>query len=554
MTLRLRLLLLLVVIVASGLLVSDVVTYTSLRSFLITRIDQQLPLATFPVERALSPPGAVTGASATAESSTPATSASPTGTTPTPITPPASRDNRDPRGTSPGLSPRGIDRGVLIPPGTFGELRDAAGKVQFHVFFSYGGKSPIAPVLPASLPGSGTRSTSDLFFTATSAGSDGIGYRVLARPRPNGAGTIVVAQPLTDLDSTLRHLLLIEIIVSLLLLAVLGVFSSLMVRRDMRPLEEMAETASVIAGGDLSQRVTHITPGTEVGELGLAFNRMIAEIEGAFAARAASEDRLRRFLADASHELRTPLTSILGYAEIFDLGVRDRPAELATSMRYIKNEAARMGTLVDDLFVLAQLDGERSLTREPVDLTELVRHSVASFAITAPDRPVMVDVSGPEMVMGDPNRMRQVVDNLVGNAIAHTPAGTAIDVTVRHEDTEAVLRVHDDGSGIDSADLSRIFEPFFRSDPSRARATGGGGLGLAIVASIVAAHGGTVAVVPGGGATFEVRILTGRSDATGRSESSEDTTADAATAEAGGEPVGNDAVSQQAPVDLPLNR
>jgi two-component system OmpR family sensor kinase len=181
-------------------------------------------------------------------------------------------------------------------------------------------------------------------------------------------------------------------------------------------------------------------------------------------------------------------------------------------MHYIRNEAARMGTLVDDLFLLAQLDRERPLTREPVDLAEVVRQSVTGFEASAPQRRIAIEATGPVPVVGDPHRLRQVVDNLVGNAVTHTPDGTDIRVETRVEGSEAVLTVHDDGPGIDPDDVGRIFEPFFRSDPSRARATGGAGLGLAIVSAIVAAHGGTVAVVPGEGTTFEVRIEAGPID------------------------------------------
>jgi two-component system, OmpR family, sensor kinase len=279
-----------------------------------------------------------------------------------------------------------------------------------------------------------------------------------------------------------------------------------MVRRDMRPLDAMAETAGAIAEGDLTQRVASVTPGTEVGELGLAFNSMLGRIEEAFAARAASEERLRRFLADASHELRTPLTSIMGYAELFDLGVSDRPGDLATSMRYIKNEASRMGTLVDDLFLLAQLDRERPLLHEDVDLAAVALESVTGFEAAAPHRPLTFEAPEPVVVTGDAHRLRQVVDNLVGNALTHTPDGTGVSVRVGKVGDQAVLTVHDDGPGIRPEDLDRIFEPFFRSDPSRARSTGGAGLGLAIVSAIVAAHHGTVAVLGGPGTTFEVRM------------------------------------------------
>ena len=235
---------------------------------------------------------------------------------------------------------------------------------------------------------------------------------------------------------------------------------------------------------------------------------MLTEIEGAFAARAASEERLRRFLADASHELRTPLTSIRGYAEIFDRGARDRPEDLATSMRHIRSEANRMSELVDDLLLLARLDRERPLAHEQVELTAVAAAAVDAARVKAPDRLVTFAPPAPVVVGGDANRLRQVIDNLLANAINHTPGGTPIEVDVRVVDTTALLSVTDHGPGIDPGDRGHIFEPFHRADPSRARTTGGVGLGLAIVSAIAAAHGGTVGVDsdPGSGATFWVRL------------------------------------------------
>jgi len=532
-TLRLRLLLLMVGIVTFGLIISDVVTYNALRSFLTTRVDQQLEAAAFPVGRALlsssglgrqvpaaPPPTSATGSAAGVTAGGSTVSTFPGGSA-------ARLGAGGTRGAAAGPfggtfrnggglfgSAPGSQRGLLVTPGTYGQLRSASGHIEAHLFFSYGGRAPTAPVLPAKLPGAGLASTTDHFFDASSTGADAVSYRVLAKPLADGSGVIVVAVPLSDLDSTLGRLLFIELVVSALLLVGLGIVSWVMVRRDLRPLQEMTETAGVIAHGDLSQRVSHVNEATEVGKLGTAFNTMVDEIEVAFAERAASEERLRRFLADASHELRTPLTSILGYAELFDLGVRDRPEDLAVSLRTIKAEAARMGTLVDDLLLLAQLDEERPLRHEPVDLAEVVRRSAAAVRVSSPDRTVTVSADRPVVVPGDEDRLRQVVDNLVVNAVIHTPAGTAVGIAVREEGDAAVLRVHDDGPGIDPAEVGRIFQPFYRPDPSRARTSGGAGLGLAIVAAIVGSHGGTVGVESGSGegTTFEVRLPAGPRD------------------------------------------
>jgi two-component system OmpR family sensor kinase len=512
MTLRLRLLLLLVGIVAAGLAISGIVTYNALRSFLTTRVDQQLEAATVPVSRALLSSSGLGLQVPGARPTTPRTGI------------------RAPVGAGRGSFPAGglfggstaSQRGLLVTPGTYGQLRSSSGRIEAHLFFSYGGKAPAAPVIPAALPGSGQPGTSERFFTTSSPGPQAVSYRVLARPLSNGSGVVVVAVPLTDLEGTLRQLLLIELVVSAVLLFGLGILSWVMVRRDLRPLEEITETAGAIAHGDLSQRVSHVNQGTEVGQLGVAFNTMVEEIEVAFAERAASEERLRRFLADASHELRTPLTSILGYAELFDLGVRDRPEDLATSMRTIKEEANRMGTLVDDLLWLAQLDQERPLTLEPVDLGDLVRRSVAALGISSPERPLGIGIDRPVVIVGDEHRLRQVIDNLLVNAVNHTPTGTPIEVSVAEEGEWALLTVHDEGPGIGADDAARIFQPFYRSDPSRARASGGVGLGLAIVAAIVTGHGGTVKAVPGQGATFEVRLPGVRPMADVRPERDED--------------------------------
>jgi two-component system, OmpR family, sensor kinase len=394
----------------------------------------------------------------------------------------------------------------LIPPGTYGQLRDAKGTVLGHLFFSYGGKAPSAPQIPHLLPGAGLSSTIDLYFTTASIGSQAIAYRAVAKPLVNGSGVVVVAVPLTELNSILGRLLTIEIMVSGLVLLGLAIVSWGMVRRDLQPLEEIAKTAGAIARGDLSQRAPSGDLGTEVGQLGLAFNTMVDEIEAAFAERLASEERLRRFLADASHELRTPLTSILGYAELFGLGMRDRPADLTTAMSQIKGEAERMHRLVNDLLTLAQLDFERPLSFESVDLNELVHHSVLAIRVLNPDRPVSVYAGGPAIITGDEDRLRQVFDNLLVNAVKHTSASAGIDVRVFDGADRTVVSVHDDGPGIDPTVATSIFQPFFRADPSRARSSGGVGLGLAIAASIVESHGGSISAEPGHGATFVVTL------------------------------------------------
>src|SRR5581483_1809944 len=247
---------------------------------------------------------------------------------------------------------------------------------------------------------------------------------------------------------------------------------------------------------------------TEVGRLGLALNAMLGRIEEAFAARQASEERLRRFVADASHELRTPVASIRGYAELFRRGASGNAQDLAMSMRRIEDEAARMGHLVDDLLLLARLDEGRPLERRPVDLSQLAADAAADARALDPDRPITLEAAGPLEVAGDEQRLRQVLANLVRNALVHTPGGTPVAISTARQGESATLAIVDHGPGIPREVGDRIFERFYRADPARGRDGGSSGLGLSIVAAIVAAHGGSVDVTdtPGGGATFTLRL------------------------------------------------
>jgi two-component system, OmpR family, sensor kinase len=270
----------------------------------------------------------------------------------------------------------------------------------------------------------------------------------------------------------------------------------------------MGETAGAIAAGDLSRRVEPADDFTEVGRLGLALNSMLGQIEHAFDERTKSEARLRRFVADASHELRTPLTSIRGYAELFRRGANARPDDLAKAMQRIEEAAARMGVLVEDLLLLARLDQGRPLEYESVDLTRVAGAAVDDLRVTSPERTVNFESNGAVVVNGDEHRLRQVLANLLENARTHTPPNTPIDVRVGVAGDDALIEVRDEGPGMSAEDAARAFERFWRADPSRARESGGAGLGLAIVSAITEAHGGTAEVVtaPGAGATFRIRI------------------------------------------------
>ena len=250
------------------------------------------------------------------------------------------------------------------------------------------------------------------------------------------------------------------------------------------------------------------TGRTEIGRLGLALNSMLAQIEAAFAERTESNTRLRRFIADASHELRTPLTSIRGYSEMLRRGAAESPTDSEQARRRIEEESIRMTGLVDDMLVLARLGQGRPLDHEPVDLKAIAQDAVADARAVAPQREILLRANGTVTVNGDDTRLRQVMGNLVRNALVHTPAASPIEVSVAAGDETATISVTDHGPGLSPEDLDRIFEPFYRADPSRSRDSGGAGLGLSIVTAVVTAHGGRVQVreTDGGGATFDVEL------------------------------------------------
>ncbi|KHL18639.1 UNVERIFIED_CONTAM: hypothetical protein LK11_05785 [Mumia flava] len=331
-------------------------------------------------------------------------------------------------------------------------------------------------------------------------------------------GTVAVALDIDDVAATMTQLRWIETLIALVVLAALAAVSWAVVRAALRPLSRVEHTAEAIAGGDLTARVPDdLDPRTEVGALSASLNTMLARIEDAVrtreeAARDAreSEDRMRRFVADASHELRTPLTSIRGFAELYGRGGAADEATTDRFMARIEQEATRMGVLVEDLLLLARLDQQRPLRRELVDLREIACDAAEDIAVTNPDRPV----AGPERdgvpvpVIGDEDRLRQVVGNLVGNVLVHTPEGTVLRIEVEPRTDRAVLVVADDGPGMTTEQSGRAFERFYRADPSRNRADGGSGLGLAIVSALVAGHGGEVAIdtAPGDGTSVTVTL------------------------------------------------
>jgi len=346
-----------------------------------------------------------------------------------------------------------------------------------------------------------------VFTAGSTAGGQAPGFRVLVENVPGLGRVLVVAIPLTETRQTLTRLLTIEVVVSLAVLAALAAAAWWLIKRDLRPLEAMAVTADAIAAGDLTRRVQPAEPRTEVGRLGLSLNTMLGRIEEAFAERAATEDKLRRFLADASHELRTPLTSIRGYSEVFDRA-KDDPEDLELAMRRIEEESKRMGVMVEELLVLARLGEGREPERAPVDLARVVSDAVNDARAAAPEREITLGSVDTLDVLGDDHQLRQVVANLLGNALRHTPDEARIDVRLTAGGGHASLAVIDDGPGLAPDIAAKVFEPFYRADDSRARETGGAGLGLAIVAAIVEAHDGEVRLetAPGSGATFTVTL------------------------------------------------
>ncbi|WP_246036590.1 sensor histidine kinase [Cellulomonas telluris] len=340
-------------------------------------------------------------------------------------------------------------------------------------------------------------------------------WRAVTFPLEDGSGYLTVALPQRDLDRavvSLSRILLLSGIAIVLLGAVTGTWA---VRRSLRPLDEIEDTAAAIAAGELSRRVPTASTTTEVGRLAAALNGMLAQIEEAFDARTASEARMRRFVADASHELRTPLATIRGYAELYRMGATTTPEQVGDTMRRIEGSATRMGSLVEDLLALARLDEGRPGRLGPVDLTVLAADAVSDLRALDPDRPARLETGGspgPVVVQGDEARLRQVLANLVGNAVQHTPAGTPVEVRVGPGGPDgeapgtAVLEVRDHGPGIAPEHAARVFERFYRVDASRTRESGGSGLGMAIVAAIVTSHEGRVRLTqtPGGGTTVRV--------------------------------------------------
>lgn len=446
MSLRTRLLVAVLGMLAVGFTVAGTVIYHLVESSLIARVDRSFPVAAT-VDRRLSPP---------------------------------------PRSSPPSASV--FNRSISIV------VRARDGRLVLKQI------DPRAPLPAADIAAHPTTRK------ARSVTIRGHHVRVLLDRSADG-GSIVIAVPLDDVDSTLSRLLQAELIVSAAVLAALAALAWWVLTVGLRPLDRIADTADAITGGDLARRVPAASPRTEIGRVAVALNTMLVQIEAALAQSRASERRLRQFVADASHELRTPLTSIRGYAELFRRGAAERPADAAIAMRRIEDQSTRMTRLVDDLLQLAHLDEEQPLQICEVELTRLVStavreaHEAGGLTITSALDPSVV-------IEGDELRLRQIIDNLLTNIRIHTPEGTRAHVTLRSDNRQAVLEVRDDGPGIPAEHAAHVFERFYRADASRSRAAGGSGLGLAIVASTIQAHGGRVHLETGndGGAVFRAYL------------------------------------------------
>ncbi|WP_084528333.1 sensor histidine kinase [Nocardia crassostreae] len=461
--LRTTLVVALVTLVGVGLLVSGFVVTTLMRNVLVDRLDQQLYEAA-------------------------TTWASPRAKPPTPLPEPPDQRER--------------------PPNLFYvRVQDSTGEVTLHL--NVGDRQPDVPGDLGSRP-----------VTVGSVGDAGEKWRVIQVHNNNGTST--VALRLDGTQSVLERLVLLQAVIGALVLALLAVLARLVIRRSLRPLRQVEETAAAIAGGDLHRRVPVRGTDTEVDHLSQSLNTMLTQIQQAFAATEASEEaarrseaKMRRFVADASHELRTPLTTIRGFSELYRQGALTDSGVL---MDRIEHESHRMGLLVEDLLMLARLDAHRPVERRPVDLLALASDAVHSARAVAavqhpdgPQRQIGLEIgsgAGTLEILGDEPRLRQVLANLINNALVHTPVAAAVTVRLTPAADEVLLEVRDTGPGLDPDQAERVFERFYRTDASRSRERGGTGLGLSIVQALVTAHGGTVTVtsVPGEGATFTVRL------------------------------------------------
>jgi len=495
MTLRTRLVLALLALTTVGLTVFGVSTYTLYKRSLERQLDEDLRASA----RGQGARLVVTSSDFQIDPET----CLPVGSTTSIATPPEFGD-----GGAPG---QGLD--------AYSELRDTIGSI---VACSLPVTTDGRPDLPDEVD---TGDVGEAFLDVGSATGSG-SWRVLALdaselplggPTFNGSpsatvdGQVLVAVRTDGIDQSLQRLARIELGAAVVLLSVLGAGAWLVLRRGLRPLEEMADSAATITAGDLTRRVEPADDHTEVGQLGLALNTMLDGIEESFREREATEARLRQFLADASHELRTPLTSIQGFAELFRLADQGEPGDLErldlpVMLARIEQESGRMKALVEDLLLLARLDEPRALEPEPVDLAVVAAEACTSAAALQPARRITLEAPDAVTVVGVADHLHRALTNLIANAIKHTPETSPIDVTVTGDDGRATVTVRDHGPGLDDEALAHVFDRFWQADSARVGV--GSGLGLSIVAGIAAEHGGTAraANAPSGGAIFALEL------------------------------------------------
>ncbi|VXA98843.1 HAMP domain-containing sensor histidine kinase [Citricoccus sp. K5] len=428
------------------------------------------------------------------------------------------------------LTSLGTDTGYFSSPQSilrfYGELQDNAGNTTTNSSFT--GANEDRPVVP-SLTADEVLERNNEAFDVPGTTETSRGWRVTMYRLASGEGSLAIALPLEPVHDSVDRVTSLVVTIGLLATAGASVIAYAVTTRAFKPLLRVERTAAQIAAGDLSRRVEMGAPDTEVGRLSRSLNAMLAHIETAFRSKEQSEERMRRFIQDASHELRTPLVTIRGFSELYRHGGISDPDDVGAAMGRIEGEAKRMGQLVEDLLTLARLDEQRPLEHRPVDLMLLAHDAVLDARVNAPDREISLEGldggrAGSAPTLGDEGKIRQVVTNLVTNALRYSPAGTPLEIAVGtvdvlpgsvhadgrqvHGSRDSVIEIRDHGPGIDEQDASRVFERFYRADSSRQRETGGTGLGLAIVAAIVAQHDGTVRLeqTPGGGATMSVRM------------------------------------------------
>ncbi len=348
--------------------------------------------------------------------------------------------------------------------------------------------------------------------------TDGHQLRVIADSQPGLTGVVVIGLGTDDVHNTLHRLLVLEITIGASAVALAFLLTAYGVSFGLRPLRRVTSTAREVTaelspdGAGLDRRVPVVESGTEVGQLAESMNTLLAAVETQFAARLANEQRMRQFLADASHELRTPLTSIRGYAELARMQRAHGAVEPADNLERIESEGTRMSRLVDDLLTLARSDQDgQPQQREPVDVADVLDEAVSGVRAAFPDRRIDVAAAPGLTVLGDRDQLLRVIRNLVTNAAVHTRPDGPISVDARSEGADVVVRIVDAGPGLPPDEAAHVFERFWRADKARSRARGGSGLGLAIVASVVAAHGGTVSFesTVDAGSTVTVRLPVG---------------------------------------------